>query len=145
MEWTDTSLADVLKEVKALDYTYEDHWAPHDIEVRELSTATTRKEFARNMGVRFKVAPNVPVADGISAGRNLIRRAWFDSRGCADGLEALRHYRKDWDDKRQVYRNTPRHDWSSHYADAWRMAAVAQNRMGRRMAQTEHQRVSAAF
>ena len=43
----------------------------------------------------------------------------FDEIGCADGIKRLRHYRKDWDDEREVFRDRPRHDINSHGADAF--------------------------
>lgn len=144
LSWTDTSLADVIREVKAKEYIYDRHWAPHDIEVRDLGSGIKRIDFARTLGIGFSVTPKIPVADGINAARLLIQSASFDSKKCADGLEALRHYRKEWDDKNQRYRNTPLHDWASDYADGFRMAAVAQKR-SRRQNQTQAKRVSAAF
>ena len=35
----------------------------------------------------------------------------------------MRNYRREYDDKRKVFRDAPLHDWSSHYADAMRYAA----------------------
>jgi hypothetical protein len=39
-------------------------------------------------------------------------------------IEALRQYRKDWDEKLKTFRDKPKHDWTSHAADALRYAAV---------------------
>jgi phage terminase large subunit len=105
-------------------YTYGDHWAPHDIEVRELGSGRSRMETAASLGLRFKVAPNLPVQDGINAVRMMLPRAWFDKRKTAPMLEALRQYREKHDEKRQVSLG-PLHDWTSHFADAMRYAAVA--------------------
>lgn len=110
--------------VKDRGYSYGDHWAPHDIEVRELGTGRSRIETAASLGVKFRVTPNLPVVDGINAARMLIPRAWFDKRRCAGLLDALRQYREKIDDKRQVSLG-PLHDWSSHFADAFRYLAVA--------------------
>jgi phage terminase large subunit len=33
-------------------------------------------------------------------------------------------YRRDYDEKRQEFRQNPLHDWTSHYADAVRYFAV---------------------
>ena len=43
------------------------------------------------------------------------------------GIEALRQYRSDWDDKRGVLRLQPLHDWSSHSADSMRYFATGEN------------------
>ena len=73
---------------------------------------------------RATICPNLPVEDGIQAVRALIPRCWFDRTRCAKGLEALRMYRRDYDERREEYRVMPLHDWTSHYADAFRYFAV---------------------
>lgn len=106
------------------NFTYEGHYAPHDIQVRELSSGRSRLEIARTMGIKFRVVKNSSVADGIEAGRNIISRCWFDSERCKDGIKALRNYRKEFDEKKNTFKTQPLHDWASHGADAFRMFAV---------------------
>ncbi len=64
------------------------------------------------------------VDDGINAVRNLIPRSWFDRTKCERGLEALRNYRRDWNDQMGTFKPKPRHDWASHGADAARTGAA---------------------
>ena len=47
------------------------------------------------------------------------RRCQFDEAACDLGLKRLRHYRKEWDDDHGVWKDRPRHDDSSHGADAF--------------------------
>ena len=56
--------------------------------------------------------------DGINAARITIASSWFDADKCYDGLEMLRAYRADYDDKRKAFTDRPRHDFSSHGSDA---------------------------
>lgn len=106
-------------------YAYSRHIGPHDIKVRELGTGKSRLETAEGLGIRpLEVAPQLEIADGIEAARNLLARCWFDATKCADGLRALKNYRKDWDEDRGVWLPRPRHDWASHGADAFRTGAV---------------------
>ena len=105
--------------------TFGDHWAPHDIQVRELTTGKTRKDQARQMGINFRVTPNIPLKDGIEAARRIIPRCYFDQDRCADGLRALSYYRTEFDEVKNVFKDKPLHDWSSHGADAFRYFAVA--------------------
>lgn len=105
-------------------YNYGRHIAPHDIAVRELGSGKSRIETARELGIRFDTAPNLPIADGIQAVRNVLHKAWFDRSRCAVGLEALRHYRREFNDKMGDFKATPKHDWTSHAADAFRYLAV---------------------
>lgn len=107
-------------------YIYGDHWAPHDIEVRELTTGKSRLETARSLGIDFNVAPRLSVSDGIDAVRNVLAKCWFDKEKTSKGLNALKHYHKEFDKKNKVYRKNPKHDWSSHGADAFRCFAVVE-------------------
>ncbi len=105
-------------------YKYRYHNAPHDIEVRELGTGKSRYETAMSLGLQFYVVPNIPVEDGINAVRSIFNRCWFDEEKCKRGLNALRCYHKEWDDKRMEFKPKPFHDWSAHAADAFRYFAV---------------------
>jgi len=107
------------------DYKYGEHWAPHDIQVRELGSGKSRIETAKMLGIQFRIVPNLSIDDGINAVRNTIPRCWFDAKKCELGLQALRNYRKEYDDRRQEYKPRPLHDWSSHAADAFRYLAVS--------------------
>jgi hypothetical protein len=63
--------------------------------------------------------------DGIEMARTTIPRCSFDKDGCRDGIEALRQYRADWQEKKGVMALRPLHDWSSHGADSFRYLATA--------------------
>lgn len=106
-------------------YIYGQHTAPHDIEVRELSNGKSRRDTAAALGIRFNVAPKLLIVDGIDAVRGLFPKVWFDADRCRDGLNALKNYRKQYDEKRKTYLNQPYHDWSSNAADAFRTLAMA--------------------
>lgn len=105
-------------------YVYGKHYAPHDIEVRELGTGTSRKKVARALGIVFHVAPNWGLAEGIDAVRRILPRAYFEKTKCAVGLECLREYRKTWNTTMQEFTGTPVHNKWSHGADALRTLAT---------------------
>ena len=107
--------------------TYGEHYAPHDIEVRELTTGKSRRDTAREMGINFRVVPQHLVADGIEAVRRIFPRLWFDEKRCETGVACVASYHREWDDKHQVYKDSPVHDWASHGADALRMLAMGWN------------------
>ncbi len=119
-EMTGEGLPHYAKVLQSKPYVYRRHIAPHDIAVRELGTGRSRLETAEGLGIRFEVAPRLPVDDGINAVRMGLPRCWFDAERCKQGLEALRQYRKDYDDRLKTFRDKPRHDWTSHAADAFR-------------------------
>ena len=101
-------------------YNYGRHVAPHDITTRELGTGKSRLEVAYNLGIDFEVCPRLEVDHGIEAVRNTLDRCWFDKNRCKYGIDCLRQYRKQFDDKMQTFKNKPLHDWTSHAADAFR-------------------------
>jgi hypothetical protein len=105
-------------------YAYGEHLLPHDARVQEMGSGKTRVETLQGLGIRPRVINAHKLEDGIDQVRLLLPRCWFDAEKCARGLEALRHYRSDWDAQRQDFRAGPRHDWSSHAADAFRYLAM---------------------
>ena len=107
------------------NYNYGDHYAPHDIEVRELGSGKSRREVAWELGLNFKVVPKLPLEDGIHALQMLIPRCYFDREKCKQGLEALRQYHRAYKEKARTFRLSPVHDWSSHGADAARYMAIS--------------------
>ena len=113
-----------VKIVREKDYIYGRHIAPPDIKDREMGTGKSRFEVARDLGLRFDICPNIQIDDGIEAARSIIPRCYFDEKKCTILVEALRQYRKDYDEKNKVYKNRPLHDWSSHGADAFRYLAL---------------------
>lgn len=110
----------------ARGYKYGTHYLPHDARARDLGTGRTRVEAFKDLTGRM---PHIlragAVMDGINAARMTMARCRFDAMRCRDGLEALRQYRADFDDRLRTFRDTPRHDWSSHSADAFRYLAMA--------------------
>ena len=106
-------------------YNYEQHILPHDVRVKELGTGKSRMEVLQSLGLNgVEVAPMLPVEDGIQAVRTMLDRCWFDVDRCERGIDALRQYRRDWDENGKAWRGRPHHDWSSHAADAFRYLAV---------------------
>ena len=97
---------------------------PHDVEVRELGTGKSRKEVLQEAGLDITVAPRLSVADGIQAVRRLLPQCWFDHK-TKTGLDALRNYRREYNERQQVFYDKPLHDWSSHASDAFRYLAIS--------------------
>lgn len=119
------SLIEIAQEIKSRKYLYEEHYLPHDVDTREMTTAKTRKETLESIGLTpIRAGSKLPVQDGIHAVRNLLPKCVFDAAKCAKGLDALRQYRVEMDSKTKTPRKNPLHDWSSHGADAFRELAV---------------------
>jgi hypothetical protein len=125
-EATGEGLNFYINELRNKGYTYAQHFAPHDIEVREFSTGKSRREIAQSLGFDFEIAPNLPIEDGINATRLRLRTLWIDETKCVDFINAISQYQKEWNDKMGDYKNKPLHDWTSHAADMLRYWAVSQ-------------------
>lgn len=110
--------------LKALPYTVHHHFLPHDAEARELQTGKSRVSFLEDRGLSCEVVPRHNVDDGISAGRQRFNRFWFDEEGCSRGIDCLRMYRSEFDEKHNVLKTRPVHDWASHGADAFRCGVM---------------------
>lgn len=113
------------KIVKEKDYIYENHYAPHDIEVTEFSLGKTRREVAYQLGINFRILPKLPLEDGIHAAKMILPRCYFDLNNCQHLVDALRHYHRRYNEKMRMFSNKPVHDWSSHACDAFRYMAIA--------------------
>lgn len=121
----DQTIPDIVRELNAIDCTWGDDFVPHDAKVKELGTGRTRVETLIELGRKPRLVPDHTVMDGINAGRMIMKQCWFDATLCADGIEALRQYKADYDEKLRTFKNEPRHDWASHSADAFRYLAMA--------------------
>lgn len=116
--------ADVL--FKEKDYRYGQHFAPVDINVRELGAGEPRIVIAKRLGIDFYQLPkDNNIADTIDFVRRNFHRCWFDSEKTQQGLKCLKNYRKEFDEKRQIYKDKPLHDWASHGADAFKYLFMA--------------------
>jgi phage terminase large subunit len=107
-------------ELQARGYNYGHDFVPHDARARELGTGRSRLETLLGLKRKPRVLPSQRVEEGINAARVTFPKLWFDADKCKFGLEALRQYRAEFDDKAKVFKNTPKHDWTSHAADAFR-------------------------
>ena len=105
-------------------YREATHWLPPDAKARELGTGRSRVETLVQLGIKPRIVPDHKVMDGINAARVLFSKIWFD-RKADDGLEALRQYRADYDDKLRTFKDHPLHNWASDPADGFRYLAMA--------------------
>jgi hypothetical protein len=113
-----------VKWIKDNDYLKAEHILPHDVRVRELGTGKSRLEMLEEAGLEVKISPRMGLDDGIQAVRRLLPRCWFNVPKVQTGLNCLRNYRRDYDEKRKIFYERPLHDWSSHGSDSFRYLAL---------------------
>jgi phage terminase large subunit len=122
-----------LTKTEQLGYKYARHWWPHDARPRRLGMGgkSILQQFVDagkkdpRLG-QFSIVPHLDVQEGIQAGRTTFRHVRrFHKTRCGLGLEALRHYHREWDAEKKMYLDHPTHDWSSHRADGWRYLSLS--------------------
>lgn len=144
--------ANILKQKQEQNqWIYGQHYAPHDIKVRELGSfnaygSQTRWDVARQLGIKFEIVPNLPVIEGIEMARILWPRLWIDKEKCRFFLKCAENYHKKFNEALNVYSDTPIHDWSSHMMDAFRYMAVTYNKAKKdRMSEDEAERMQRMY
>lgn len=128
-EMSGEGLGHYVNKLREKPYTYGRHILPHDVEVTDLSepTGRSRKEILSDLGVQATVCSRLSLDDGIEASRLFIKRCWFDEVKAAQGVECLQNYRREENTRTGELKSEPVHDWASHGADAFRMAAIMLN------------------
>jgi hypothetical protein len=114
------------KVLQSKNYVYRGHNFPHDIINMEFGSGRTRYEVAEELfkGTRLNIVSKLPVSEGINAVRVVLPQCHFDKDKCRMGLDGLRNYTKQWDEKSQIFKDTPVHNWASDPADSFRYLAV---------------------
>ena len=103
---------------------YAQHFGPHDVEVRELSTGVSRKQTFAKMGLVMNTTPNESIQEGINAVRQMLPKCSFNKALTSTLIEYLKIYRKEFNEKTQNFSNHPFHGPESHAADAFRYFAL---------------------
>lgn len=115
--------------VRDKPYKYGIHWLPHDAKAKTLAAKGKSIEemaWAALGGMKHvRIVPSLSVQDGIQAARVMLKKTWFDQSETEEGREALSQYQREWDDDKKMFKDAPRHDWTSHASDGFRMMAVA--------------------
>ena len=107
-------------------YKYKKVWLPHDARAKSLQTGKSTVEQFLEAGFPVDITPSLRVIQGIDAVRATFPQVYLHTR-CAYGLEMLRIYRKKWDSINKCFLNTPLHDQSSDFADAFRYLCLVAN------------------
>lgn len=101
---------------------------PHDAGNGQLGTGTTYAKQFMAHGFQVQILPRTTnINADINLARQLIGQMWIDAKSCSRLVDCLRNYHREWDAENKIFKPMPKHDWSSHGADAFRYFAVAHN------------------
>lgn len=125
-ENTGEDLGHYAQVIKSKPYNYArlGHYLPHDANAGNIRGDTPSAQLTR-LGVSNTVLQTSSVEGGIEAVRQLLPMCVFDQGATKDGVFALENYAYEWDEERKIFKNKPKHDWSSNGADAMRYLAHA--------------------
>lgn len=107
---------------KVLDdrgYNYGKMILPHDAKSKTKTSPITYEKIMRDLGYATHVNQRIQSKDaGISLTAEYLPSFYIDEDKCATGIEALDHYRREFDEELKIYREKPLHDWASHPCDS---------------------------
>lgn len=117
---------------------FGEHYAPHDISVRDLMTGKSRLLTAQGMGIKFKMVPRPDLkVTGINALKKIFNRIFIDKNRCdtdlssntgdlakQTGWKALKGLRRQWDHDHEVFKDETGPKWCTNYTDALQQMAL---------------------
>jgi len=136
-ENTNFALGHYASIIQGKGYNYAMHHLPHDGNKRQLTEAekaVTVENQLRNLGVwPIKIhEARRDIYGAIQRVRGILPRCYFNFETTKDGISALKAYRREWDENRNKFKDTPYHDWSSHAADAFSILPMIESKAVRR-------------
>ena len=109
---------------------FGDHYLPHDGDRQSLWLEDGTRGVMDRLRFRPKfVERPQSIVEAYGVARSFMARCQFDRAGCGEGpgggLTRLKAYCKEWDEKRGVWKDRPRHDGASHAASGFITAACS--------------------
>lgn len=126
------SISHYIEWIKNLPYKVENVWLPHDAKAKSLQTGRSMVETFLQQGINPKLVPEMSLQDGIEAARQVIPYCWFNEQSCYDGIEHLRAYCREWDEKAGTFKQKPKHDAHSHASDSFRYFALVAKKISKK-------------
>lgn len=145
LEFENTGLLEVLREIQQLPYVYAELFMPWDVGVHDLFTGRSRIECIQEMGFRVTVSPKkVTKEDGIHAVRTILPKCFFDEKKTSRGIDCLENFRKKIDPHTGVFMSIEQKDEFVHGSDSFRYLAVCyEEEFGKSRISGEHTYLSA--
>ena len=102
-----------------------DVWLPHDARAKNLQTGRSIMEQFLTEDIRPKIVPSHKVRDGISAVRKMFPRIYVQETATGELVEAMKAYRREWNENHMMFSDIPVHDWASDWCDCLRYVVIA--------------------
>ncbi len=99
---------------------FGEHYLPHDGDRKTIWTPEGSMVVMSRLGFRPKIVNRTPDKwEAVKLGRRKFSQIAIDEAGCKMGLLRLKAYRKEWDERRLVWKDKPHHGPESNGADAY--------------------------
>ena len=96
------------------------HYLPHDGDRKSIWTPEGSMVVMSRLGFRPNIVNRHPDKwEAVKIGRRKFGTVAFDEAGTKEGMQRLKAYRKEWDDRRSVWKDHPHHGPESNGADAF--------------------------
>lgn len=96
------------------------HYLPHDGDRKTIWTPEGSMVVMSRLGFRPNIVERHPDKwESIKIGRRKFATCAFDEAGTKEGMKRLKAYRKEWDERRSVWKDHPHHGPESNGADAY--------------------------
>ena len=105
-------------------YSYGIIYLPHDAKMKRIESRKSVEEQFKEAGFKTKIVKKLDIQQGIQQVRKIFPRLYFDKEKTLELLRSIGNYHKEYDETAKVFKNNPKHDWSSHDADMLRYLAV---------------------
>ena len=122
---TGTDIFHHIEKIHQFEGEVGDVWLPHDARAKNLQTGKSIIEQFLVEDIRPKIIPNHKVRDGISAVRKMFPRITIQEASTGELLEAMKAYRRNWDENHMMFSDIPLHDWASDWCDCLRYVCLA--------------------
>jgi hypothetical protein len=102
-----------------LGYPINKIFLPHDAANKNPATGRCYADYVRDMGFKteiIKKSENILV--DIEMLRAFFPRLYFNQTKCVEGIKAVENYRKEWNEKKECFRERPFHNWATHGTSA---------------------------
>jgi len=117
-----------IRHVKNWQRQFNFHWhfGPHDLRKTEFTNNTQVVDTAYDLGINFEVLPKGDLASGIDNLRSFLKVLHVnENENTLHVLDMLGAYRREHDEKNNIFKDKPVHDFASDSADMMRYAAQA--------------------
>lgn len=109
-----------------LNLVLHSHYIPHDGQKRDWNTGKNTVDFGNEMGETFIVVPKpTSKINAINSMRHMLYRTKFNKENTTRLIDCLSNYSKVYDEKNNVYKQEPLHDWTSHGVDSFQTMTLA--------------------